>query len=93
MNRDTKYGRVVTEYGQFIDNEPVMVFRARDDLVIPMLENYKELCKQAGSPSHHIEAIEENISRITAWQKENQNKVIVPRSDNYAKRIGRFGLI
>jgi hypothetical protein len=89
-NVDLKYGEVTTEFGNFIDGEPVIVFRARDGLTLPLLHRYKMMCLQEESPIHHIEAIEETISRFSAWQEDNMNEVRIPRSDDYAKRVGKL---
>lgn len=89
-NVDLKYGEVTTEFGNFIDGEPVIVFRARDGLSVPLLYRYKMMCLQEESPIHHIEAIEETISRFDAWQERHLNEVRIPRSDDYAKRIGKL---
>lgn len=89
-NSDTKYGLVWTQHGNFIDGEPIIIFRARDTALPRLLRRYRLLCKYLGSPIHHLEAIDKTISRIETWQKENPSEVVVPRSDAYAKRIGKI---
>jgi hypothetical protein len=85
-NTDLKYGEVTTEFGNFIDGEPVFVFRARDSQLPDMLRNYRAKCQQAGSPQYHLATIDENIARIEEWQVANLNEVIVPKSDGYRAR-------
>lgn len=89
-NVDLKYGEVTTEFGNFIDGEFVFIFRARDGLLVPLLQKYKLMCLQEESPIHHIEAIEESIAKISQWQGDHVNEVRIPRSDDYAKRVGKL---
>ncbi len=81
MGFDRKYGRVTTEHGDVPDDEPVIVFRARDSLLCPLLSEYHEKCIQAGSPARHLELIAETYNRIADWQEANPDKVKVPDSE------------
>lgn len=62
------------ENGQFVnrvsgepipDDEPIIIFRARDVHTIPVLKLYQELC---GDP-HHLRAIQDRIDEFTAFQE------------------------
>lgn len=87
MAFDTKYGKVTTEFGTIGEDEPVIVFRARDANVLDMLANYWGLCKAAGSPQHHLDLIDKTMKTIEAWQEENHDQVKVPDSNAYMKRM------
>lgn len=88
-NVDTKYGEVTTEHGNFIDGEPVIVFRARDGLTVVLLDMYRVLCDNAGSPDHHLALIEETRERFQDWQETHLAEVRIPKSDEYMERTGR----
>jgi hypothetical protein len=57
MAIDTKYGRVTTERGTIGEDEPVVVFRAQDELLPKVLAYYHQLCLEEGSPRHHLDGI------------------------------------
>lgn len=75
MAIDMKYGRVATEKGDIGELEPVVVFRAHDELLPMVLSWYHLLCIEAESPRHHLEAILDARERILEWQKENETKI------------------
>jgi hypothetical protein len=81
MGYDRKYGKVTTEHGDIPDDEPVIVFRARDRLVLPVLGAYLELCKHEGSPQRHLDTITRNIHTFADWQEANPDKVRTPDSE------------
>lgn len=86
MAIDGKYGKVTTELGNIGENEPVVVFRARDPQLIPLLNEYQRLCVLQGSPDRHIEAIDDALEKVEEWQAEHPTKV--PESRNYKKHQG-----
>lgn len=77
--QDRKYGTVTTERGTIGDNEPVVVFRAQDRLLPKLLKIYRILCELAGSPQHHLDAIDATAADVKAWQAQNPTKT--PTSD------------
>jgi hypothetical protein len=81
MGFDRKYGKVTTEHGEIPDDEPVIVFRARDKLVPAMLTTYIQLCEQAGSPARHIDLVEGSKRQIVEWQRDNKDQVRKPDSE------------
>lgn len=85
MAVDLKYGRVQTEFGDIGEDEPVFIFRAQDKLLLDVIGDYRSDCVAAGSPQHHLDAIDESARRIREWQSENYTRV--PNSDKYAQRI------
>lgn len=84
MPIDLKYGQVTLENQRNIaDDEPVIVFRAQDKLLPAVLDYYRQICELAGSPGHHLAAIERTAETVKAWQATHPVKV--PTSDGLAK--------
>lgn len=81
MAIDRKYGRVKLEHGTIGDDEPVIVFRARDARLPEVLADYMKLCTLAGSPQRHLDLIFESYKAITDWQEENPEEVKIPDSE------------
>ena len=82
MGIDRKYGQVTTQYGTIGEFEPVVVFRAQDRLLPGLLEAYRQMCADAGSPDHHLQLITDTAYSVAAWQADNATKV--PASDMLA---------
>jgi hypothetical protein len=72
---DRKYGRVTTEHGIIGADEPVIVFRAQDKMAPYVIEAYRQMCMEAGSPQHHLDGIEETYQQFRRWQETNFTKV------------------
>src|SRR5205809_729607 len=85
--RSLKYGEVTTEHGEFLEEEPVVVFRGRDRILPALLEVYREMCADAGSPEQHTELLDETYERVQMWQEENPDEVKIPESNAYAERV------
>ena len=75
MGLDNKYGYVKTEHGDIGEDEPVVVFRAQDGLLVELLDAYQELCRQAGSPRRHIDLITHTREQVRTWQADRTNFV------------------
>ena len=75
MALDLKYGRVTLEDSDIGEDEPVVVFRAKDGQAVRLLEQYRKLCADAGSPQAHLDRIEQNISVFLAWQASEGTQV------------------
>jgi hypothetical protein len=88
MGYDRKYGKVTTEHGDIPDDEPVIVFRARDRNVPAMLDFYMQLCDENGSPARHIELVEGSKRQIVAWQTDNRGEVRTPDSERSRAWMG-----
>jgi hypothetical protein len=84
MAIDLKYGRVHLEHGTIGENEPVVVFRAQDVTLPLVLEAYKRICAEQGSPEHHLKAIDDATVHVTSWQLTNHTQV--PQSAGYTLR-------
>jgi len=83
MAHDTKYGKVTTEFGNLGEDEPVVVFRARDVLLQDVLSFYRQKCAQIGSPQKHLDLIHTTEEKVYSWQERNKDKVRVPTSASY----------
>ncbi len=82
MARDRKYGAVTTEFGDFPhQDEPVVLFRAKDKLLIPTLQIYSVLCTVDGSPQKHIDLITATIDDVGYWQRAWPGQT--PQSKDY----------
>jgi hypothetical protein len=88
MGTDGKYGRVTTEHGDIPDDEPVIVFRARDRLTMPLLEYYQQLCQGAGSPQRHLELIGKTHDEFGRWQEAHPDQVRTPDSERSRAWLG-----
>ncbi len=76
MPFDLKYGRVTLEKGGHIgDDEPVVVFRAKDRTLPALLAAYRDLCAASGSPGTHLANIRVAREAVLEWQRNNSDKV------------------
>lgn len=85
--RDTKYGLVMTEHGNFLDGEPVVVIRARDACSVSTLSYYAMLCVMQGSRPEHVSLITQTLVNFTDWQRRNSKDVRVPQSFGFRTRM------
>ncbi len=84
MAVDRKYGRVILEHGTIGEDEPVVVFRAQDQLLPEVLAVYAQMCIAHGSPAEHIQGLELSARRVIEWQREHH--IQVPRSETGGDR-------
>ena len=75
MGYDRKYGKVTTEFGNIGEDEPVVVFRARDMLLPKVLAYYHLFCLKVGSPRRHLNIILNTKEDVEKWQIENISKI------------------
>lgn len=83
MGIDRKYGLVTTERGDIPDDEPVIVFRGRDQALVPLLQTYVTLCAALGSPQRHLNLVQESREKIRQWQQDHPHRVQVPQSKDW----------
>ena len=88
MGYDRKYGKVTTEHGDIPDDEPVIVFRARDAMLCSVINFYAEACKVHGSPQRHLALIRGAVTRIARWQAEHPDQVHQPDSERSRAWMG-----
>ena len=60
------------------EDEPLMLFRGKDQLLPKLLEQYKQLCLENGSPQGQLDLVQQRIDEIKLWQDSNQDRVRVP---------------
>jgi hypothetical protein len=60
------------------DDEPLILFRGKDKLLLPLLDYYQVLCKDAGSPDYQISLLGEQIGKIKAWQAGHADRLKIP---------------
>ena len=60
------------------EDEPLILFRAKDKLLVKMLDYYQKLCRDAGSPESQTKTLQSRIDTIKAWQANHQDKLKVP---------------
>lgn len=80
MGYDRKYGKVTLEKREIPDDEPMLVFRGRDRVLVDVIEAYAELARDAGSPPEHIDFVLQTAKEIRDWQQENPDRVRIPDS-------------
>lgn len=75
MALDSKYGRIQLERGTVGEDEPVVVFRAQDKLLLKVLSAYHHLAEEAGSPAKHLAGIDGTAKIVADWQREHFTQV------------------
>lgn len=75
MGYDRKYGKVTTEFGSIGEHEPVVVFRARDELLPRVLAYYWWCCFKERSPKRHLNIVMNTLNFVTDWQSQNPTKI------------------
>lgn len=73
MGVDGKYGRVTVEHVRSTpigDDEPVVLFRAQDQLLPKVLEYYASLCAGAGCSAEHMRAVYKALGSVQMWQAD-----------------------
>lgn len=59
-------------------DEPLILFRGKDKLLPRLLEQYKQLCQDGGSPQGQLDLLQQRIDEIKLWQDGNQDRVKIP---------------
>ena len=60
------------------DDEPLILFRAKDKLLPQVIENYKMLCQDAGCQPQQVESLGPLVQQVKDWQTANAGKVKLP---------------
>lgn len=68
MAIESKYGTVTTERGDIPEDEPVVVFRARDALLPDVLADYRRAALLSGCPPEFLESLSALQLRVDQWQ-------------------------
>ena len=82
MGYSRKYGKVTTEHGDIPDDEPVIVFRARDMNTPEVIAAYYQAAARNGSLAPHLDLILDTQREVEEWQEQNPGKVRVPDSES-----------
>lgn len=85
MAQDLKYGEVICERGTIGADEPVVVFRSKDTLLPAVMDAYLAMCREEGSPEHHLDGIVAARKTVVDWQNEHADQIQVPQSDRSAQ--------
>jgi hypothetical protein len=75
MAIDSKYGRVQLERGTIGEDEPVVVFRAQDKLLLEVLRAYRARCVAVLAPMRHLESIDEAAASVAKWQRDHPTQI------------------
>lgn len=69
-------GQIVkTATGEIIPvDEPVILYRGRDRLALPMLHFYRQLCVDDGATDYQLESMDRMIARFEQYASENPTK-------------------
>ena len=60
------------------DDEPLILFRAKDKLLVQLLEFYMKLCGDGGSPESQLSLLKQRIDLIKSWQADHPDKLKIP---------------
>jgi hypothetical protein len=72
-------GNLFKNNGQLVPpEEPVFLLRARDNLAVPLLKEYHELCGRAGCNDWQLQGVEKTISEFEAFSRKNLSKMKQP---------------
>jgi hypothetical protein len=53
------------------DKEPIILFRGRDKLALPMLQFYRQLCKNDGCTDFQLESMDDMIRRFQEFADQS----------------------
>lgn len=56
------------------ETEPVILYRGRDRLALPMLLFYRDLCVNDGATDYQLESMDRMIERFKKYAEENPTK-------------------
>lgn len=74
-SREDYQGRIVDLAGKIPEDEPVLLFRAQDKHMVPVLQRYLDLLM--ADPNCHgdiRQAVHEHINRVLNWQAKHGSK-------------------
>lgn len=83
---DHRYGRITFEDGTVGEDEPVVVFRAKDVSLPKLLAYYIVLCMEAGCQEDYIDSAQDARDRVISWQETNNDRVAVPSKSAFLER-------
>lgn len=60
------------------DDEPLILFRGRDYLALPLLLKYREMCVNDGCTDYQLKSIDELLERFAKFARENPKTMKQP---------------
>lgn len=64
--------RIFKKNGQPIpDNEPVILFRGRDKLALPLLLHYRSMCVKGGCTDFQLQSVDRMIQKFQKFANES----------------------
>lgn len=79
MAIDFRYGKVTVERDpDFEEDEIVVVFRARDKLLLEVLNFYHDITLREGSEKEFVLNLQREIALIRRWQRDNEELLRPP---------------
>lgn len=70
---------IKTSNGQVIpEDEPTILFRGRDDLALPLLRHYKDLCILIGCTQYQLASMDEMIEKFQNFKLEYPERMKQP---------------
>lgn len=80
MGYDSKYGNIKTQHEEIPDDEPVIMFRARDKLAVDIIGYYLFRSIQAGSSRGHLKVVMGSLEEFRYWQEQHPDELKLPES-------------
>ncbi len=78
LDRKFIFRATKTKDATSVTQKEAIIFLAKDNLLVPTLTYYKELCEKSGVSDVQIKGVELLINRIINWRKSNPNKLKDP---------------
>ena len=80
---DTKYEFLAWKFGRHGEDDPItesegIVFRARDNALVPTLQFYRDECARIGASAAQIAGINALITRVEKYRERNPHLCKVP---------------
>lgn len=80
---DTKYEFLAWNRGQLGEEEPIteaeaLIFRAKDNALLPTLQFYYNECARLGCKIEHLQGVVQLIRRVEKWREQNPERCKVP---------------
>lgn len=60
------------------EDEPLIVFRAKDKTVRPLIGQYRDLCRESGSPRAHIDRIDSTLRTFEQFAADFPDRMKTP---------------
>lgn len=78
LDRKFIFTATKTKDGVTVTQKEAIIFLAKDNLLIPTLTYYKELCIRSGASDEQVVGVDLLINRVLTWRNCNQDKLKYP---------------